>query len=555
MHTKPGTPPPLLQIATFAAATQKTRRIKRALTCEFDQKPQPNTIGDPKPGNIQQDDHNSLLQLDPNQLANITTTNNSTGEQYLPLFSTIVLKQKRRMLFAPMDFQHFSIDALIDSGELVNWMPENEYQKLKNMSPNNISQEADPPPFKLQVANGDTGTPIKATQVQFEIGDWTFKETFIVASKITGPILGLTFLKNNSGILDASQGLLHFPHLTYAINPASDEQPTKPHKVIILNQTTLAPDQCITVEALVNIKSIAHTSGVIHPTAAYAEAQPIGLASSLSTAHEMKVPIRITNTSHTPFTIKKNSVVAEFHITTPNEAENIKLFSAAALKVLTEDDSEQALEYVNELLKTTEKPETSQQFWFPTPDNPGDPSTHTPVQRRILREIEELEEIQKLNPTTSQQDRQEFLENFKWDDTQLDDRDRKDIENILVENHDLFARHRPDIGVNHDFKIKLTPKHGQPACTQSLPCPVNLKEDLTVELALMHYYGIITTLPFSKYASPIFAQRKPNGRLRLLVDLRKINNLIADDYTNNNHPVSTLSDAAQHFPERSYFAS
>ena len=210
-----------------------------------------------------------------------------------------------------------------------------------------------------------------------------------------------------------------------------------------------------------------------------------------------------------------------FHITTPNEAKNIKRLSTAALKVLTGRDSEQALEYVNELLKTTEKPETSQQFWFPTPDNPGDPSTHTPVQRRILREIEELEDIQKLNPTTSQQDRQKFFENFKWDDSQLDNQDRKDIENILVEYHDIFARHRLDIGVNQDLKIKLTPKNDQPAYTQCLPCPVNL-EDLTEELALTHYYGIITTLPFSKYASPIFAQRKPNGRLRLLVDIRKI---------------------------------
>ena len=82
-------------------------------------------------------------------------------------------------------------------------MPENENQKLKNLSPNNILQEADPPPFKLQVANDDIETLIKTIQVQFEIGDWAFKETFIVASKITGPILGLTFLKNNSAILDS----------------------------------------------------------------------------------------------------------------------------------------------------------------------------------------------------------------------------------------------------------------------------------------------------------------------------------------------------------------
>ena len=37
------------------------------------------------------------------------------------------------------------------------------------------------------------------------------------------------------------------------------------------------------------------------------------------------------------------------------------------------------------------------------------------------------------------------------------------------------------------------------------------------------------------------------------MDLRKINSLIADDYTNNNHPVSTSSDAAQHLAGKSLF--
>ena len=66
----------------------------------------------------------------------------------------------------------------------------------------------------------------------------------------------------------------------------------------------------------------------------------------------------------------------------------------------------------------------------------------------------------------------------------------------------------------------------------------------------MHKYGIITVLPFSNYASPIIAQRKRNGKLRL-VDLKKINRLVADDYTNNNHPVGTLSDAGQHLAVKS----
>ena len=110
-----------------------------------------------------------------------------------------------------------------------------------------------------------------------------------------------------------------------------------------------------------------------------------------------------------------------------------------------------------------------------------------------------------------------------------------------------------DMGMNTEFKVKLTPKDDKAVYSQRLPMPIHLKEDLIVELALMHKYGIMTVLLFCKYASPIFAQRKPNGKLRLLVDLRKINSLIADNYTNNNHPISFLSDAAQHLAGMSLF--
>ena len=121
--------------------------------------------------------------------------------------------------------------------------------------------------------------------------------------------------------------------------------------------------------------------------------------------------------------------------------------------------------------------------------------------------------------------------------------------NFMTCFHDIVF----DIGINAEFKVQLTPLDNRPAYSQSPPVLINLKDDILVELALLHKYGIITTLPFSKYASPIFAQRKPNGEQRLLVDLRKINTLIADDYINNNHPVSTLTDAAQHMAGKNLF--
>ena len=109
------------------------------------------------------------------------------------------------------------------------------------------------------------------------------------------------------------------------------------------------------------------------------------------------------------------------------------------------------------------------------------------------------------------------------------------------------------IGMNTEFKVKLTTKDDRAVYSQSLPMAIHQKGDLIVDITLMHKYGIITVLTFSKNVSPIFAQRKPNGKIRLFVDLRKINTLIADDYTNKNHPVSTLSDAAQHLAGTSLF--
>ena len=109
----------------------------------------------------------------------------------------------------------------------------------------------------------------------------------------------------------------------------------------------------------------------------------------------------------------------------------------------------------------------------------------------------------------------EFWKRFDWTDTQLTETEKQAVEDILVEYHDMFARQRMDIGMNTEFNVRLTPKDDKAVYSQNLTMPIHLKEDLIVELVLMLKYGLITVLPFSKYAKPIFAQRKPNWKLRL----------------------------------------
>ena len=133
--------------------------------------------------------------------------------------------------------------------------------------------------------------------------------------------------------------------------------------------------------------------------------------------------------------------------------------------------------------------------------------------------MNELKDKEKLDPQEGTESPNKNLKRFDWTDTLLTETQKQAIEDIVVEYHDVFVRHRKDIGINTEFKVKITPKHKKAVYSQSLPKPIQLKEDLIVELALMHKYGSITELLFSKYACPIFEQRKHNGKLRLLVDL------------------------------------
>ena len=336
------------------------------------------------------------------------------------------------------------------------------------------------------------------------------------------------------------------------VKSASSQPSAKPHFVLIHDSLSIPQMTTKTITAFVDHSSERNTTGTVTPVEKFTEAASLVISHSMSTIFHRKIAVRVTNTTESPYTINKNTQIAEFSVVTPEQSKFIKPVDTAILSMIPEGDPD-LVTYLTKLLRTNQPDQQNSTFRFPTPKNPGNPADHTSIQTRILTELCELQRREKLNPKDDSESRTEFLKRLDWTDTLLTETEKQAVEDIVVEYHDIFARHRMDIGMNIEFKVKLTPKDSKAVYSQSVPIPIHLKEDLIVELALMHKYGIITVLPFSKYASPIFAQRKPNGKLRLLVDLRKINTLIADDYTNNNHPVSTFSDAAQHLAGKSLF--
>ena len=488
------------------------------------------------------EDNISAPAITISQIEERLVRDDSTNELYMPLSSTIVLKRKKEMLYVPLNFENgLSIDVLVDSGGYVKAIAQKDLDRIKRQSPSNILKIDDPPNFQIQVANGQLEKPTATATLKFDIGDHIFAEHFVVMKNLTGPILGLHFMRHNSVVTDTTHGLIHFPHLTMQVKNTLSQTNVKPQAVLIHDNITIPQMTTKTITAFVDHVSEWNTTGTVTPVEKFIENASLIISHSMSTTTDKKIAVTVTNTTESPNKINKNTKIAEFSVVTPEQSKSIKPVDMAILSMIPEGDPD-LITYLTELLRTNKPDQQTNTFWFPTPANPGNTEEHTPIQTRILKELRELQLKKKLNPKDNTESRTEFSKRFDWSDTLLTETEKQAVEDILVEYHDIFTRHRMDIGMNTEFKVRLTPRDDKAVYSQSLPMPIHLKKNLIVELALMHKYGIITVLPFSKYASPIFAQRNPNGKLRLLVDLRKINTLIADDYTNNIHPVSTLSD-------------
>ena len=81
--------------------------------------------------------------------------------------------------------------------------------------------------------------------------------------------------------------------------------------------------------------------------------------------------------------------------------------------------------YLTELLRTKKPDQQNNTFWFPTPENPGNTEYHTQIYTRILKELLELQQKEKLNPRDDAESRMRFLERFHSTDTMLTETENK----------------------------------------------------------------------------------------------------------------------------------
>ena len=340
----------------------------------------------------------------------------TTNELYVPLSSTIVLKRKKEMLYVPLDFGNgLTIDALVDLGDYVSAIAQNELDRIKQQSPSNILKSDDPPNFQIQVANGQLEKPTATATLKFDIGDQTFAEHFVVMENLTGLIIGLHFIRQNSVVIDTTHGLIHFPHLTMQVKSALNQTRTKLQAVLIHEKITIPQMTTRTITAFVDHVSEWNTTGTVTPVEKFTETTSLIISHSMSTIIDRKIAVRVTNTTESPYTINKNTQIAEFSVVTSEQSKFIKPVDMAVLSMIPEGDPD-LITYLTELLRTNKPDRQTNTFWFPTPENSGNTNEHTPIQTRILKELCELQQREKLNPKDDTETRIEFLKRLNRTD-------------------------------------------------------------------------------------------------------------------------------------------
>ena len=96
-----------------------------------------------------------------------------------------------------------------------------------------------------------------------------------------------------------------------------------------------------------------------------------------------------------PYTLKKRTHIANFSILTPEQTKHIQPLNHTSVRHLLNNSHDDAIHYMNSLLKTSKNDDVNETYWFPTPQNSGNEKEQTPVQTRNVNELWELEQLEK----------------------------------------------------------------------------------------------------------------------------------------------------------------
>ena len=253
------------------------------------------------------------------------------------------------------------------------------------------------------IANGQLETPKGTIELKFEVGDIEFYEISIVMEHLTGPIIGLMFLQRNHTVLDMRQGIMIFPFFSMPLKTADHRYSNVLDPILNPTEVTIPPNDRV----LIRTNSLLYTenavNGILQPSDLPHEEVDNIFCPTLVLLNDGIISIPVNKFTDHPYKLKKGHHIASFSGMTPEQKKYVKPVDPASTYNLLQNNQEKATPYVSSLIKNNKNPQNSGIYRFPTPENPGNPDEHISIQKRILRELQILQDIETFDPTKDEE--------------------------------------------------------------------------------------------------------------------------------------------------------
>ena len=118
----------------------------------------------------------------------------------------------------------------------------------------------------------------------------------------------------------------------------TSERSIKHQAVLIDDALTIPPRTTKTITDFIDHPSEWNTTGSVTPLEKFTESASLLISQSMSIIFDKKVAVIVTNTTQTPYLIKRNTQFAEFSVVTPEQAKCIQPVDMGILSMIPEGD-------------------------------------------------------------------------------------------------------------------------------------------------------------------------------------------------------------------------
>ena len=223
-----------------------------------------------------------------------------------PLSNTLHLDKKDRMLYVPMQFRDYENFGLLDTGAVQSAMSEAELHRVLQAHPSALLEELPAPDFKVQIANGHIVPIRKQVLLRFFIAGKIFEETFMILPTMGNILIGMSFFKKYSVVLDTANHIVKFPDITLQLRNKKGKFTCSYLDLRAAQKIVIQPMQQIMVPVHADT-GIDSAHGIVEEAPPFARKSELLVSPAIVELSDGKTAVQVTNPLDHVYTINYRS--------------------------------------------------------------------------------------------------------------------------------------------------------------------------------------------------------------------------------------------------------